>query len=127
MPNYFPAALHKFQHPTPSCPQDPPHAWKKPAYGATVQWADNPDESPVLPPHSITLEQRIIGTLLHYAISVDLTMLATLGSIAAQKSKATQQTYGEVLWLLNYAASHPGVTIRYLASDRILHVHSGAS
>ena len=44
-------------------------------------------------------------------------MLAALSSIAAQQSKATQQTYDEVLWLLNYAASHTGATIRYSDSD----------
>ena len=26
MPSYLPAALHKLQYPTPSCPQDSPHA-----------------------------------------------------------------------------------------------------
>ena len=64
--------------------------------------------------------------MLYYAISVNLTMLAALGSIATQQSKATQQTYDEVLWLLNYAVSHPGATIRCLVSDMILHVHSDA-
>ena len=54
-------------------------------------------------------------------------MLAALGSIAAQQSNATHQTYDEALWLLNYAASHPGDIIRYSASDMILHVYSGAS
>ena len=102
MPDYLPAALHKFQHTTLTCPQDYPHAWKTPAYGATVQWADNPNESPVLPPQSITLIRQIIGTLIYYDTAVDPTMLAALGSITAQKSKATQKTYDEVLWILNY-------------------------
>ena len=53
-------------------------------------------------------------------------MLASLSSIATQKSKATHNTYNEVLWLLNYAASHPGATIRYYGSDIILHVQSNA-
>ena len=33
----------------------------------------------------------------------------------------------EVLWLLNYAASHPDATIRYTASNVVLHIHSNAS
>ena len=37
MPNYLPAALHKFQHPTPLCPQYSSHAWKKPCL-----WRDGP-------------------------------------------------------------------------------------
>ena len=123
---YLPADLHKFQHPLPTCPQDSLYAWKTPAYGATFQWADNPDDSPILTAKSITLLQQIIGTLLYYAIAVEPTMIAALGSIAAQQSKATHKTYSEVLWLLKYAASHPGATIRYLVSDMILHVHSDA-
>ena len=124
---YLPADLHKFQHPLPTCPQDSLYAWKTPAYGATFQWADNTDDSPILTAKSITLLQQIIGTLLYYAIAVEPTMIAALGSIAAQQSKATQKTYDEVLWILNYAASHPGATIRYSASDIILHVHSNTS
>ena len=65
MPNYLPATLHKFQHTTPACPQDSPHAWKKPVYGTTVQWANNPDEYPVLSLKSIILIQQIIETLLY--------------------------------------------------------------
>ena len=34
---------------------------------------------------------------------------------------------GEIVWLLNYAATHPDATINYHASDMILHVASDAS
>ena len=68
MPDYLPVALHNFQ------PQDFPHSWKKSMYGTTIQWADNPDDSPILPTKSITLVQEFIVTLLYYAISVDLNM-----------------------------------------------------
>ena len=54
-------------------------------------------------------------------------MLAALGFINAQQSKATHQTYDDVLWILNYTASHPGATIRYLENDIILQVHSDTS
>ena len=61
-----------------------------------------------------------MGTLLHYSIAVDPTILTTLGSIAAQQSKGTEKTYGNNLWLLNYAATHPNAKIRYTASNMIL-------
>ena len=64
---------------------------------------------------------------MYYAITVNSTSIAAIGSISAQKYNATQQTYDEVLWILNYAASHPGATIQYSASDMILHFHSDAS
>ena len=50
MLDYITVALHKFQNTTPACHQDSPHAWNKPVYGVTVQWANNPNESPGLPP-----------------------------------------------------------------------------
>ena len=40
MPTYIKEALHKFQHPAPSRPQDAPHAWNQPVYGAAVQYSD---------------------------------------------------------------------------------------
>ena len=127
MPTYIRDALHKFQHPAPSHPQDDPHAWNQPVYGAAVQYSDQPDDSPLLPPKSINLVQHIIGTLLYYAIDVEPTMLVAIGAIASQQSKATQGTRDATVWLLNYVASHPNATIRYNASDMVLHLHSDAS
>ena len=127
MPHYLIEALQKFQHPTPQRRQDDPHAWKQPVYVAALQYSDNPYQSALLPTKSINLVQQIIGTLFYYSIAVDPTMLVALGSIAAHNSKAPDNTYNEVLWLLNYTASHPDATIRYTASDMVLHVHSGAS
>ena len=54
-------------------------------------------------------------------------MLAALSSIAANQPQGTDKKYDETLWLLNYAATHPDATIRYLSSNMILHVHSDAS
>ena len=54
-------------------------------------------------------------------------MLVALGSIASRQAKATDKTYDECLWILNYAASNPEATIKYIASDMVLYVHSDAS
>ena len=85
MPTYIKEALHKFQKPAPSRPQDAPHAWNQPVYGAAVQYADQPNDSPLLPPKSINLVQKIIGTLLYYAIAVDPTMLVSIGAITSHQ------------------------------------------
>ena len=55
IPTYIREALHKFQHPAPSRPQDNPHAWNQPVYDAAVQYADQPNNPPLLPPKSINL------------------------------------------------------------------------
>jgi len=39
MPGYIDHALKWFQHPHPQCPEHAPHAWQKPNYSATTQYA----------------------------------------------------------------------------------------
>ncbi len=127
MPHYIPAMLHRFQHPKPAKHQGAPHSWTTPTYGASVQYATPPDDSPILSATDITTIQQKVGTLLYYAVSVDPFMLAALGTIASSQAKATQLTKTECLWLMDYAASNPTSIIRYSASDMVLYIHSDAS
>ena len=53
-------------------------------------------------------------------------MLISLGSIDEQKTQATEQTYNEFMWLLNYASSNPDATIRYSSIEMVLPIHSDA-
>ena len=127
MPNYLQTTLQKFQHLAPKRPQHAPHSWSKPNYGSHVQYALDDDSSTLLPAKIINLVKQIVGTLLYYSIAVDPTMLAALGSISAQQAKRMEQTYADTLWLRNYAATQADATIRYTASDMVLHIHSNAS
>jgi hypothetical protein len=127
MPGYIAAALHRFQHPPPKRPQDSPHRWIPPTYGATIQLAPLDDTSPALDSASTTRIQQIIGTLLYYARAVDSTMFVALGALAAAQSKGTEETAKVMAWLLDYAATHPDAVIRYSASGMILWIHSDAS
>jgi hypothetical protein len=36
MPGYITTSLHKFQHPTPACPEHAPHTWNPSVYGAKI-------------------------------------------------------------------------------------------
>ena len=111
MPDYLKEALHKLQHHKPPHPQNSPHAWKSPTYGAKIQYANYTDHSPLLPPNSIHLVQHIVGTILCYAISIYPTMLVAIGTLSSQQSMAAEKTYDETLWLLNYSNSNPNATI----------------
>ena len=127
MPGYVEATLHKFQHPLPERPEDSPHAWNIPNYGAKVQYAPDTDASNKLPQEQITRIQQVVGTLLYYAIAVDPTMRVALSTIATAQAQATENTADAVVQLLNYAATHPDATIRYNASAMVLWDHSDAS
>jgi hypothetical protein len=97
MPGYILAALHKFQHEWDQRRQDAPQSWNQPTYGAKVQYADNPDDSPPLVDKSERLVRQIAGTVLYYAMAVDCTMLVALGSITSTQANATEKTFAEVL------------------------------
>jgi hypothetical protein len=127
IPGYIERALQRFQHPTPTRPEHAPHAWQKPIYGATTQYAPDPDNAPALDAADTKHLQEVLGTLLFYARAVDSTMLPAIGTLASQQAHGTKATLKALTQLLNYCATHPDATIRYVASDMALHVASDAS
>ena len=126
MPGYVKASLLKFQREVTNKPQDDPHRWNQPTYGAKTLYSDT-DKADLLDAKSTLYVQQVCGTFLYYAIAVDQTMLAALNAISAAQSNATTTTMGDIVWLLHYVATHPNVTIHYHAIDMILHVSSDAS
>jgi hypothetical protein len=50
-----------------------------------------------------------------------------LNDITTEQTKVTAKTQAATNQLLDYLATHPDATIRYHASDMILHIHSDAS
>jgi hypothetical protein len=50
-----------------------------------------------------------------------------LNDIKTEQTKATAKTQAATNQLLDYLATHPDATIRYHASNMILHIHSDAS
>jgi hypothetical protein len=71
--------------------------------------------------------QKVTGSFLYYAQAVDPTILMQLNEIATEQTKSTGKTQAATNQLLYYLATHPDATIRYHASDMILHIHSDAS
>jgi hypothetical protein len=127
MPGYMDTALHKFQHPLPSWPEHPPHAWHKPVYGQTTQQPFPEDGSNHLTSTNILRIQQIVGTLLYYAGAVDVTLLVALNSLATEQSKGTENTAKVIIQVLNYCAIHPDATLCYHGSGMVLHIDSDAS
>ena len=127
MPGYIEKAMQRFTHPVPKKPQAAPSKWTAPDYGASVQYAEPDDETNHLDKSGITRLQEIIGVLLYYARAVDNTMLVALGTLASAQTQGTEATMDAATLLLNYAASNPDATVRWHASDMILHIHSDAS
>ena len=110
MPGYLKAALLKFQREATNETQDALHRWNQPTYGAKTQYADT-DKADLVEAKFILYVQQVCGTFVYYAIAVDQTMLAALNAISAAQANATITTMGDIVWLLNYAATHPDATI----------------
>jgi hypothetical protein len=127
MPGCVIRALKRFQHEAPTRPEDSPHAWKKPIYGAKTQHAPPEDASAPLDAADAKRAQEVLGTFLFYAQAVDSTMLVALGTLASQQSKGTRATMIALTQLLNYAATHPDASVLFVASDMCLHVSSDGS
>eukprot|EP00957_Ditylum_brightwellii_P173101 13178465-Ditylum_brightwellii.AAC.1 len=107
MPGYIKAALHKFQHPTPTLPEYAPYKWNKQLYGKHPQLTAPIDLSPPLNKAKIKRIQEILGTLLYYVRVVDSTLLMGLIALASQQATATEETAKAVVMILNYCATYP--------------------
>jgi hypothetical protein len=126
MPGYVSNVLIKFQHDAPKNPQHTPSRYVTPVYGARTQYATK-DETPPLTAKQCLTIQKVTGSVLYYARAVYPTVLMPLKDIATEQTKVTEKTQATTNQLLDYLATHPDATIRYHASDMILHIHSDAS
>jgi len=54
-------------------------------------------------------------------------MLHALSVLSSEQNTATEATEHAANHLLDYAATHPNATLRFVRSDMILHIHSDAS
>jgi hypothetical protein len=65
--------------------------------------------------------------LLYYALAVDSTMLAAIGTLASQQSHGTKATMEAMSQLLKYCTTYPHATVGYISSDMCLDIESDAS
>jgi hypothetical protein len=126
MPCYVSNMLSKFQHDAPTHPQHTPSRYATPVYGAKTQYATK-DETPPLTSKQCIAIQKVTGSVLYCARDVDHTLLMPPNDIATEQTKVNEKTQAATNQLLDYLATHPDATIRYHASDMILHIHSDAS
>jgi hypothetical protein len=122
MPGCVSNVLGKFQDDAPKHPQHTPSMYATPVYSAKTQYTTK-NETP-----SRTAKQCLtIQSVLYHARAVDPTVLMPLNDITMQQTKAIAKTQAATNQLLDYLATHPDATIRYHASDMVLHIHSDAS
>lgn len=99
MPSYVNNAIQKFQHIKCHKQQHSPAHWTPPTYGTKIQYSSPMDTSPTINKRNIRNIQKIIVTFLYFALSIDNTMLVTLGDLASQQMTPTEQT---MITLIHY-------------------------
>jgi hypothetical protein len=126
MPGYITTSLKKYQHPTPTIPQNAPYNATSIQYGAKLQRVET-DTSALLSKSKIKRAQDIVSTLMYYAWAVDSILLAALSTIATQQTNGTQAVANACHQHLDYVATHPNAGLHYHACNMILAVQTDAS
>ncbi len=128
MPGYIKKKLQEYKHLLPGRIQNCPYSPEPKKFGSDAQAPLMPDATPVLDAGGIKQIQQIVGSILYYARTIDMTVLMALSSIAVEQTKAMEKTMGRcILQLLDYLASNSEAKVRYHALDMIMNIHSGAS
>ena len=86
-----------------------------------------PDTSKILDADSKHRIHEVVGVLLYHARALNSTALASLSDIGTEQAQPTANTTAATTKLLNYCATYPNPTLRFIASDTILRVFSDAS
>ena len=127
MPGYIKKALQRYKHERSPRRQDAPYPAAPRIYGAAAQAPSPDDDSPEATEGEIKHIQQVVGTILYYARAVDITVLMALSTIASEQATATKTTMKNMQQMLDYLAWHPDATIRFVASEMVLNIHSDAS
>jgi hypothetical protein len=84
--------LQEYKHIVPKKLQTCPYSPEPKKFGTEAQTPLPPDSSPKLVAKGIKRVQKIVGSILYYARTVDMTMLMALSSIAVEQTKAMEKT-----------------------------------
>ena len=125
-PGYLPALLKRIGHPPPKRPQHSPHRHTPPNYGSKIQAPEPLDDTAILSAFKNDEIRSIVGGLLFNGRAINSIIRVALSTIATQQGKSTEQTWKDILHLLDFCATHPDPKLRYWASDMILKIHSDA-
>ena len=86
MPKYVIKILNKLGHPFPSKLRHSPHRLTPKIYGQKVHLTSPEDHSGILSPLETTKIQRIVGSFLYYAMSLDNTIQTIVNKLSVSQA-----------------------------------------
>ncbi len=102
MPGCIKKKMHEYEHILPTRVQTCPYSPEPKRFGTKAQAPLPPDASPKLDTRGIKCVQKVVGSILYYARSVEMIVLKALNSIAVEQTTATKQTMARCKQLLDY-------------------------
>ena len=115
MPGYIKKMMQEYGHVIPTRLQMCPYSPEPKKIGSEAQAPLPTNESPKLDEKGIKRIQQIVGSILYYARTVDMTVLVALSTIAIDQTKATKQTMDRCIQLLDYLARNQNEKVRFHA------------
>jgi hypothetical protein len=94
MPGYIKKKLQEYKHLLLGRIQNCPYSPEPKQFGSDAQAPLMPDKTALLDARGIKRIQQIVGSILYYARTVDMTILMALSSIAVEQTKATEKNDG---------------------------------
>jgi hypothetical protein len=104
MPGYIKKKLQQYSHIASKWVQNCPYTPAPKQFGSEAQAPLHPDSSPKLDKVGIKKVQKIVGSILYYARTVNMTVLMALSTIAADQTIATARTLERCIQMLDYLA-----------------------
>jgi hypothetical protein len=86
---------------------------RTPKFGEDVQTPLAIDSSPLLDKKGLKQVQKIVWSILYYARAAGMTVFMALSVIAVEQTKATANTIGRCIQLLDYLVSNSEAKVRY--------------
>ena len=127
MPDYVHKQLIRYKPDPPRRPQYSPYNPKQIHYGKRSDDILVEPDSPILGQAKKNYSQKVVGSFLYYERVVDLTILLSLSTIAAEQANPTERTMQRVQHLLQYMHTNPNAIIQFRASNMVLNIHSDTS
>ena len=107
--------------------QHSPFAAPRPVFGQTQQFISLPDSSAPFDSSRIKHVLEAIGVILYHERALNSSLITALNTLGTKQASATENTIIVLTQLLDYCVTYPNPTLRFVASDMVLRIHSDAS
>jgi hypothetical protein len=127
MPGYITKKLQEYKHVHWIKSQHCPYSAEPKQFGSKAHWPLPGNKLKLLDDRGKKRIQKTVGSILHYARAVDMTVLMALNTITMSQAHPTKNGMTCCVQLLGYLAMHADAKNRFYALDMIMNIHLDAT